>query len=493
MCWKRHERSTSIGRYKVSASIDGRGTPNLSISCLKGFGSRYIILLALSGFVQLGVYSAILSLGDSATKISEFVALFLFCFLLYASSVLISSRLARGPSTISPALVVTVFLFSFAFRLIMLPLKPSLSHDMMRFLWDGRLLSHGVNPYLYRPDSPELSGLKNVPYFMDYEFKSTFTIYPPVAQFLFAGAYAVVGDDPIGIKAAMITFDLLNICLLTLILRGLKGRFSLSGLVVYAWSPLLIVESAGNGHIEPLPLFFLLLSLYLLSKRRFRLSSIMYSLACWSKLFPILLLPVYLKYLGKSYRRHLKEFILCFVGSSLLLFSPVLFSSGLNFLNQIVWYSQNITYNPSLFLLVKDLLAPLQSSVFVATILDYAIFMFVFATLLKLKSVDNLTGLAESLIWIFGVFLLFSPSVFQWYLIWLLPFLAIRGLDKRMVGWLYFTAVVVLPYLYQFSLDYEPQTIALLEYVPLYAVLLLSTIWTSKPFSRFFQHVRPLD
>jgi alpha-1,6-mannosyltransferase len=492
MCWKRYARFTSIRRHKGSSSIGGMEASNLDIAHLKGFRSRHIILLALCGFVQLGVYSAILSLGDSATKIGEFVALFLFCFLLYALSVLISSRLARGPSA-SLALVVTIFLFSFAFRLIMLPLKPSLSHDTMRFLWDGRLLSHGVNPYLYRPDSPELSGLKNVPYFLDYEFKNTFTIYPPVAQFLFAAAYVVVGDDPIGIKAVMITFDLLNMCLLTVILRGINERSSLSGLVVYAWSPLLIVESAGNGHIEPLPLFFLLLSVYLLSKRRFRLSSITYSLACWSKLFPMLLLPVYLKYLGKSYRGHLKEFILYFVGSSLLLFSPVLLSSGLNFPNQIIWYSQNITYNPSLFLIVKDLLAQVQSTVSVATILNYSIFTLVFVTLLKLKSVDNLPELAENLIWIFGVFLLFSPSVFQWYLIWFLPFLVIRGLNKRTMGWFYFTAVVVLPYLYQFSLDYEPQTIALLEYVPLYAVLLLSTIWTSKPFSRFFQHVRPSD
>jgi len=187
----------------------------------------------------------------------------------------------------------------------------------------------------------------------------------------------------------------------------------------------------------------------------------------------------------------LKEFILFFAVSSLLMLSPVLLSSGLNFPSQILWYSQNITYNPSIFLLVEGLLAQLHSTVFVATLLDYVIFLVIFATLLKLKSVDNLTELAEFLIWIFGFFLLFSPSVFQWYLIWLLPFLALIGLGKRMIGWFYFTGCVVLPYLYQFSLDYEPQTIALLEYVPLYVILLSLTIWTSKPFSRFFQHVDP--
>ena len=37
------------------------------------------------------------------------------------------------------------------FRLLFLPAIPNLSQDFYRFLWDGRLLVQGVNPYVITP------------------------------------------------------------------------------------------------------------------------------------------------------------------------------------------------------------------------------------------------------------------------------------------------------------------------------------------------------
>ena len=366
----------------------------------------------------------------------------------------------------------------------MIPLKPGLSHDIMRFLWDGRLLANGVNPYLYRPNAPELDAFKNVSYFLDYEFKYTFTVYPPVAQLLFGGTYLLTGDDPFGIKIAVTILDVINILLLTILLREIKGSISLSNLVMYAWSPLLIVESVGNAHIEPLMTFFLLLSLHLLSKRRFRLSSLSFSLACWSKLYPILLLPVYLKYLRDSKSRGLRGFALFFTLSSSLVLLPVFISSGPNLLHQISWYSQNIVYNSSVFAVVDGVLASLGVGSVIAKVLVYAAFLASVTSILKLKRAGSLLDVADTSILVFGAFLLFAPAVFQWYALWLLPFLAIRGMDRDVMPWLYLSGAIVLAYLPQFSLNYDAITFSLLEYVPFYLLLGFLLLMKTKSFSK---------
>jgi len=417
-----------------------------------------------------------LFLDDLGLRIGNFVALFLLCFCFYVLSIVLVSRSPFGSLVPLSGIFVAIILFSMAFRIIMIPLKPGLSHDIMRFLWDGRLMANGVNPYLYRPNASELEAFKNVPYFLDYEFKYTFTVYPPVAQLLFGGTYLLAGDNPFGTRIAVTIIDMINIMLIIALLQEIKGSIPLSNLAMYAWSPLLILESAGNAHIEPLMTFFLLLSLHLLHKRRFRLSSLSFSLACWSKLYPVILLPVYLKYLRDSKGRGLRDFALVFALSSALILAPVFISSGWNLLYQIYWYSQNITYNASVFMLVDGFLESLHVGGLLAKGFVYAAFVALLIVILRLKRLRSLPDFSDASIVVFGAFLLFAPAVFQWYMLWLLPFLAIRGLRMDTVPWLYLSGAVVLAYLPQFSLSYDAVTFRLLEYMPFYLLLLLPVL-----------------
>jgi uncharacterized membrane protein len=351
----------------------------------------------------------------------------------------------------------------------------------MRFLWDGRLIFHGINPYLYTPESAELDALKDVAYFIDYEFKHTLTVYPPIAQFIFGVAYFFTDGNPFGIKLLTTIFDLMNIFVLTLLMKNVNHENLLSGIMIYAWSPLLIIESTGNGHIEPIPIFFILLSLLLLVKSRIRLSSISYSSACLSKLFPILLLPIFLIHLRNFNRGKIKKFLVWFIITSSIFLTPVLLSSGLNLLHQIFWYSQNITYNSSIYRII-ELLFPFTSIVNIAIIVTYSAFIVTGFLLLRNKNLDNFIEFAEGCLILFGLFLLFAPAVFQWYLIWLLPFIAILGINRKNIGWFYFTAAVILAYLPQFSFEYDVNCIALIQYLPLYSILILSAFTANKTF-----------
>ena len=439
-----------------------------------------VLFLIILGLVQVALYLRILALDNLGLNISNFVSLFLICFVFYIFSILVINRNSKSNLSIKKIFFIIIF-FSIIFRIIMILLKPTLSHDMMRFLWDGRLILHGINPYLYTPESSELNALKDVAYFIDYEFKHTLTVYPPIAQFIFGIAYFFTDGNPFGIKLLTTIFDLMNIFVLTLLMKTINPKNLLSGIMIYAWSPLLIIESTGNGHIEPIPIFFILLSLLLMVKSRIRLSSISYSSACLSKLFPILLLPIFLIHLRNFSRGNIKKFLVWFIITSSIILIPILLSSGLNLLHQIFWYSQNITYNPSLYRII-ELLFPFTSTVNIARIVSYSAFIVTGFLLLRNKNLENFIEFAESCLILFGLFLLFAPAVFQWYLIWLLPFVAILGINRKNIGWFYFMAAVILAYLPQFSFEYDINNIALIQYLPLYAILILSAFTANKSF-----------
>ena len=90
-------------------------------------------------------------------------------------------------------------------RLIFLPVVPNLSQDFYRFIWDGRMLAQGLNPYLTRPqDYIEESNFSIVAQAQQlYEGMGTlngshFTNYPPVNQLVFVIAGFLSGKNVIG-------------------------------------------------------------------------------------------------------------------------------------------------------------------------------------------------------------------------------------------------------------------------------------------------------
>src|SRR6185295_6706065 len=172
-------------------------------------------------------------------------------------------------------------------RLLLVPSKPTLSEDVYRYLWDGRLVSVGVNPYTHAPSDPALAPFHDG--LLEHLNHPTVpTIYPPAAQ-LFFGAVARVDPSPRAFKLALLPLEgALWIALFFLLRRrGLADE----RILLFAWNPLVVIESYGSGHLDLMAAAFLTLALALFEAKRAASAGVAFGVALLTKYTPLLLVP----------------------------------------------------------------------------------------------------------------------------------------------------------------------------------------------------------
>ena len=176
------------------------------------------------------------------------------------------------------------------FRVTLWPLAPTLSEDLYRYRWDGRVQLAGWNPYAIRPNDPRLTNLREagVPHFPAPEMP---TIYPPLAELTFREAARYL-PTPRLFKSVTAGADLLTLFLLAAWLRRIGARNY--QLAIYAWNPLVIVEFAASGHSDALALALLVGALVIIRSRP-RESTLLLAGAALLKSFPVLLIPLWLR------------------------------------------------------------------------------------------------------------------------------------------------------------------------------------------------------
>lgn len=257
-------------------------------------------------------------------------------------------------------------------RIILVFSFPQLSDDIYRFIWDGLLVQHGLNPFAQLPAfylesanavpglTPELFGLLNSPEY--------YTIYPPVAQLVFTFSTWVSPDSWYGAAVIMKVFLLLSEVGTMVLLYHLLPLFGQKReqLLWYWLNPLIIVEIVGNLHFEGMMIFFLLLSLWAFIHRRWWLSGLGFSLSVASKLLPLMFLPfLVVRLLWPSPRGKLQwppmdgwksavQFGVGFTLSLLLCFYPLLSAGFLSgFGSSLDLYFRKFEFNASLYYLAR--------------------------------------------------------------------------------------------------------------------------------------------
>lgn len=394
--------------------------------------------------------------------IPGFLLHFFLLFVLYlAAAWCVFRRPENRGST-----AITLIVFSAAFRVILLWTPPVLSDDIYRYVWDGKVQAAGINPYLYPPEARELSHLRDDTIFPRINRPSARTIYPPGAQWLFRAIYAARPDSVLFLKTTIVACDFLTILLLMLFLR--RQGLSPGRAILYAWHPLTVFELSGSGHLDGLMLPFLLVCLLFVGRHRDVWAGASLGVATAIKLYPALLFPALVRRHGP---RLLAPAALV-VGLLYLSYTSTAGQSVLGFLPQYLSDPEE-RFNSGPGALVAHglgLLFPQPTQVAYA-VLALALLA---VSLRGSRTADNgLNGTAAELFLLFGTFVTFAQTVHPWYLLWILPLLAIRP----SAPWLYLSGAITISYVkYTSDTLRMPLWAGVLEYLPFY----LLALWAAR-------------
>jgi hypothetical protein len=280
-----------------------------------------------------------LGYGQSRTDFGTLIGTFGLLFSGYGLAI-------RGTTLASER---SLLLAAGLFRLIFLLAIPALSDDYVRFIWDGRWLAEGRNPYLILPTEYPDRAL-----FSHLNSPGYYTVYPPLNQFLFGlGAWWFPNHlfgHLIVLRLVIFTGEAGTVALLRTLLRrsGKPTRLAL----LYALNPLVIVELSGNLHFEGVVLALLLLAIFWLENGRVWFSALAWGLAVAVKLIPLLFLPLLIRRIG--WGRSLAFGLL--VGLvNVALFLPFLEPALVeNFTSSLSLYFRKFEFNASVYYLVRE-------------------------------------------------------------------------------------------------------------------------------------------
>lgn len=351
-------------------------------------------------------------------------------------------------------------------RGLVLPLPPTISDDLLRYAWDGRVVASGENPYLLAPESDRLTGLRDDAW-RRMPHKEVPTVYPPLALGTFALASA--SPDPIyGTKILLAFADLGTCVLLLLLARRLDlapGRTAW-----YAWNPLVVLEGAGQGHVDALMGVCVAATVYFLVSARPGRAGLAGAAGVLAKIVPLVALPLWARdafdagRLGGATR-----FVVAAMIALVAVLGPVAVSTGVP--PGLVTYGVSWEWNGPIYeplwrafdhfdapSAIKSRLDavkirtdehefwnrfyPYVYPQFLAKLVLFGGFgLFFLGELLRRRRLHPVATTER----IFGAVILAMATVYPWYLLVVLPWAALRM--RR--AWLWLSALMPLAYLPQ--------------------------------------------
>lgn len=417
----------------------------------------------------------------------SFVALEVLAGALYLGLLWLIPR-----SAAAPRLLALILGAGLVMRAVTMVSTPILEDDFYRYLWDGAVVAAGEDPFRYPPAAvlgaaPDaeaslvmLSKLAetSAPVAERINHPHLTSIYPPLAQSLFAVGASIEPFDLTTWRWILLVFEGATVVLLFLILLLL--RRSPLWLAIYWWNPLVIKELVNSAHMDALLLPFLaamVLSM-LLGKRG--LASLCLAVAAGVKLWPVLLLPTVLRPLAVEPRKlaaALVLFVAAFSVTGWWVFRQMggetglaAFSTGWN-MNDAFFLALDWGVEGGLSLFGAEWV---NSGGVTRVLLAAAVLSLGFW--LNRRTAADADELCTRFMIVTAMVFLLSPAQFPWYYTWLVPFLVVVPSPALLL----LTALLPLYYL-RFWLDIRDQSllfdhgIVWVEFLPVW--LLLAREW----------------
>lgn len=350
-----------------------------------------------------------------------------------AAAVLLVALWRRDALTVSQVLGLAI-----AFRVAFLPLLPVLSDDAYRYVWDGMLQVNGINPYLYRPEDPQLAAFQQEAIYEQLNSASYFSVYPPLSQLIFAvGGFFYEWGWTVSyyvIKGVFVAFEVGGMVLLS---KMTAAR----NLMLYAWNPVALVEAAGQAHTEAAVVVCVVASVWAVRRGAWVTASLALTAAVWVKLYPVVLLPLLWRRFGWRPLAPVAFFsiVLCLPYAS----AEVLF----HFASSLNLYVQLFEFNAGLYYGIKELLwwftgadwsktlGPALGAVYAVSLLG-----------VYWRHATRGGSFLTSAVLVLTLFFLFSTTIHPWYLLTLLPLVV--AFQPPLWGWLWIGITSLCTYLF---------------------------------------------
>lgn len=348
---------------------------------------------------------------------------------------------------------------AFAFlliKIVAIGIEPIGSDDYFRYLWDGKVLVNGINPFQYAPNSEALNYLHSDLLPSEVTYPHIKTIYFPLSQAAFALAYLIGGESVWGLKIIILFSDIFLTIGLFFLLK--KKKIDFKYVLIYILSPLIFYQFFIDAHIDLLGICFFLFSIYFLDDRKI-LSSIFLGASLMVKPTFIIALPILFFYEKEIFSK-LNRFIIPLI---LLAISFIPFSFSANPFDTLINYSRHWSFNGAGYNVLTNFL----DDTFTIRIILLILFLLTYFLLLK-YSRNVIASFYYSLMF----FLLLSPVVHPWYAAWLIVLLVIY---PKLSGITYVSLISLTFYtvmIYQTEGDWRENNIILfIEYLPVILLL----------------------
>jgi len=378
-------------------------------------------------------------------------------------------------------------------------LWPALSSEVTRYRLDGLTWLTGRSPYATTPRqmlrTSSIDAIdRTVP------ANDSHSVYPPVAQTVFIAARAIemvtVGpakldaDRPESAvrrwRAALpylsfsqraivlrVIFSIAAVLCTCVLLSLLEHTHRTPWLaVLFAWNPLVILETAGSPHVDIVGVLLVLVMLRMIQKGNFTLATLALCLACGVKPTAILLAPLLIQKISDRQDWKVAERA---IGIAILtlavVFGPILLVQHgyRGWIVQLNAYAHLREVNSAVFSLAK--------SVFGATWMagNARAFFLLLAPLaaagVLLWIIKKRWPMEDAGYWLMLAVLLLAPAAQPWSLLWPLCFVPVMRISR---GWtvLAWSATAALSYAAWHQSTWEvPGRILMAEYAPVLVAL----------------------
>jgi hypothetical protein len=384
-------------------------------------GRQSVFLAAATSFLVLCVVIGEFPLihRDPRWRVIAFFLLLPICLALTFSWPQTSTRRVQAAG---------ILLLALAARLALFPYP--VDSDVNRYLWEGRLIREGQDPYAHVASAPEWASFRDA-YWEEMNQKDLRTIYPPVAEWIFA-AIGRLSYHPATLKAAFILFDLGSIALLLAMLSARSQPLRFAGF--YAFNPVPLIGFAAEGHFDAILIFYVLLALWLHERRHTAWSWIALGLAVQTKLVAVLLAPLFARRGGWR---------TAWIGAAIAVLPFLPYAADINaWISGVYHFGADLGFNGSIHALASMVLGGGAS----AAALCAALLILSIALVTFLE-----TDLWRSAFSVFGGLIVFSPIVHYWYISWALAFVPLFP----STAWLFLSGAISLYFLVRLTADWS--------------------------------------